>query len=279
MIITNSTEHMQELTSIVRKNKTIGFVPTMGALHQGHLSLVKLAMERCDFTVVSIFVNPKQFNNPEDFKNYPRTQEADTNLLSEVGVNLVFIPPEKEIYPMPDTRVFDFGEIDKTMEGLHRPGHFNGVAQVVTRLFNIVNPTMAFFGEKDFQQLAIIKLLVDQIDLPIQIVSCPIVREYDGLAMSSRNRLLNNNQRMHVPLIARTLFGAKEKMEYMGVTDLSKWVKDAIDADPELKTEYAEIVDAKTLQPVKTWDDANNIQLCVAVHANTIRLIDNIRLK
>jgi pantoate--beta-alanine ligase len=270
---------MQELTSIVRKNKTIGFVPTMGALHQGHLSLVKLAMERCDFTVVSIFVNPKQFNNPEDFKNYPRTQEADTNLLSEVGVNLVFIPPEKEIYPMPDTRVFDFGEIDKTMEGLHRPGHFNGVAQVVTRLFNIVNPTMAFFGEKDFQQLAIIKLLVDQIDLPIQIVSCPIVREYDGLAMSSRNRLLNNNQRMHVPLIARTLFGAKEKMEYMGVTDLSKWVKDAIDADPELKTEYAEIVDAKTLQPVKTWDDANNIQLCVAVHANTIRLIDNIRLK
>ncbi|MDR0737666.1 MAG: pantoate--beta-alanine ligase [Prevotellaceae bacterium] len=279
MIITNSTEHMQELTAIVRKNKTIGFVPTMGALHQGHLSLVKLAMERCDFTVVSIFVNPKQFNNPEDFKNYPRTQEADTNLLSEVGVNLVFIPSEKEIYPAPDTRVFDFGETGNVMEGLHRPGHFNGVAQVVTRLFNIVNPTMAFFGEKDFQQLAIIKLLVDQIDLPIQIVSCPIVREYDGLAMSSRNRLLNNNQRMHVPLIARTLFEAKEKMEYVGVTDLSKWVKDTIDADPELKTEYAEIVNAKTLQPIITWDDANNIQLCVAVHANTIRLIDNIRLK
>jgi pantoate--beta-alanine ligase len=270
---------MQELTAIVRKNKTIGFVPTMGALHQGHLSLVKLAMERCDFTVVSIFVNPKQFNNPEDFKNYPRTQEADTNLLSEVGVNLVFIPSEKEIYPAPDTRVFDFGETGNVMEGLHRPGHFNGVAQVVTRLFNIVNPTMAFFGEKDFQQLAIIKLLVDQIDLPIQIVSCPIVREYDGLAMSSRNRLLNNNQRMHVPLIARTLFEAKEKMEYVGVTDLSKWVKDTIDADPELKTEYAEIVNAKTLQPIITWDDANNIQLCVAVHANTIRLIDNIRLK
>ncbi|MDR0692901.1 MAG: pantoate--beta-alanine ligase [Prevotellaceae bacterium] len=279
MIITNSAEHMQELTSIVGKNKTIGFVPTMGALHQGHLSLVKTAMERCDFTVVSIFVNPTQFNNPDDFKTYPRTQEVDTNLLSESGVNLVFIPSEKEIYPIPDTRVFDFGEMDKVMEGVYRPGHFNGVAQVITRLFNIVNPTMAFFGEKDFQQLALIKLLVEQIDLPIQIVSCPIVREYDGLAMSSRNRLLNNNQRMHVPLIARTLFEAKEKMEYVGVSDLSKWVKETLDADPELKTEYAEIVNAKTLQPIKTWDEAGNIQLCVAVHANTIRLIDNIRLK
>jgi pantoate--beta-alanine ligase len=271
---------MQELTSsVVRKNKTIGFVPTMGALHQGHLSLVKAAMEQCDFTVVSIFVNPTQFNDANDFKKYPRTQEADANLLSDFGVNLVFIPSEKEIYPEPDTRVFDFGEMGKVMEGAHRPGHFNGVAQVVTRLFNIVNPTVAFFGEKDFQQLAIIKLLVEQMELPVQIVSCPTVREYDGLAMSSRNRLLNDTQRAHVPLIARTLFEAKEKVGYVGVNDLSKWASDTIDADPELKTEYAEIVHAKTLQPLKTWDDANNIQLCVAVHANTIRLIDNIRLR
>jgi pantoate--beta-alanine ligase len=270
---------MQELTSIVRKNKTIGFVPTMGALHQGHLSLVKTAMERCDFTVVSIFVNPRQFNNPEDFKNYPRTQEADTSLLSDFGVNLVFIPSEKEIYPVPDTRVFDFGGMDKVMEGLHRPGHFNGVAQVITRLFDIINPTIAFFGEKDFQQLAIIKFLVEQINLPVQIVSCPTVREYDGLAMSSRNRLLTNNQRVHVPLIAHTLFEAKEKMGYVEVGDLCKWVKDIIDADPELKVEYVEIINAKTLQPIKTWDAADNIQLCIAVHANTIRLIDNIRLK
>ena len=279
MIITHSTEHMQELTDIVRKNKTIGFVPTMGALHQGHLSLVKTAMEQCDFTVVSIFVNPKQFNNPEDFKTYPRTQEADAALLSDVGVNLVFIPSEKEIYPAPDTCVFDFGGLDKVMEGACRPRHFNGVAQVVTRLFNIINPTIAFFGEKDFQQLAIVKLLVEQMALPIEIVACPIVREYDGLAMSSRNRLLNNTQRAHVPLIAHTLFEAKERMESMNANSLCKWVKDTIDADPELKLEYAEIVDAKTLQPVKTWDDANNIQLCVAVHANTIRLIDNIKLK
>jgi pantoate--beta-alanine ligase len=280
MIITNSTEHMQELTSsVVRKNKTIGFVPTMGALHQGHLSLVKAAMEQCDFTVVSIFVNPTQFNDANDFEKYPRTQEADANLLSDFGVNLVFIPSEKEIYSGPDTRVFDFGEMDKVMEGVHRPGHFNGVAQVVTRLFNIVNPTVAFFGEKDFQQLAIIKLLVEQMELPVQIVSCPTVREYDGLAMSSRNRLLKDIQRAHVPLIAHTLFEAKEKVGHVGVNDLSKWVKDTIDADPELKTEYAEIVHAKTLQPLKTWDDASNIQLCVAVHANTVRLIDNIRLR
>jgi pantoate--beta-alanine ligase len=270
---------MQELTSIVRKNKTVGFVPTMGALHEGHLSLVKTAMEQCDFTVVSIFVNPNQFNDPEDFKNYPRTQEADANLLSDAGVNLVFIPSEKEIYPIPDTHVFDFGDMDKVMEGACRPRHFNGVAQVITRLFNIINPTKAFFGEKDFQQLAIIKLLVEQIDLPIEIVACPIVREYDGLAMSSRNRLLNNSQRMHVPLIARTLFEAKERMKRMDVNSLNRWVKDTIDADPELKTEYAEIVDAKTLQPIKTWDDAKDIQLCVAAHANTIRLIDNIRLR
>jgi pantoate--beta-alanine ligase len=229
--------------------------------------------------VVSIFVNPTQFNDPGDFKRYPRTQEADTNFLSNSGVNLVFIPSEKEIYPTPDNRIFDFGDKDKIMEGACRPGHFNGVAQVVSRLFDIVNPSIAFFGEKDFQQLAIIRLLVEQMNLPIQIISCPIVREYDGLAMSSRNRLLNNQQRAHAPLIARTLFEAKEKKRQIKVGNLRKWVKETIDADPELKTEYVEIVNAWTLQPVNTWDAADNIQLCVAVRTGTIRLIDNIRLK
>jgi pantoate--beta-alanine ligase len=156
----------------------------MGALHQGHLSLIKMAMEQCDFTIVSIFVNPTQFNDANDFKKYPRTLEADTNLLSDSGVNIAFIPSEKEIYPVPDTRVFDFGQLDKVMEGAHRPGHFNGVAQVVTRLFNIIDPTTAFFGEKDFQQLAIIKLLVEQMDSPIQIEACPTVREYHQLGDS-----------------------------------------------------------------------------------------------
>jgi pantoate--beta-alanine ligase len=270
---------MQELTDIVRKSKTIGFVPTMGALHQGHLSLVKAAMERCDFTVVSIFVNPTQFNDPDDFKKYPRTQEADISLLSNSGVSLVFIPAEKEIYPLPDTRVFNFGAMGKVMEGASRPGHFNGVAQVVTRLFNIINPTVAFFGEKDFQQLAIIKSLVEQLDSPIQIASCPTVREYDGLAMSSRNRLLDDRQRARAPLIAHTLFEAKEKIGQLSVNDLKKWVKDTINADAELKTEYAEIVNTHTLQPVRTWEDTDQIQLCVAVQAKSIRLIDNIRLK
>jgi pantoate--beta-alanine ligase len=270
---------MRELTSLVKRNKTIGFVPTMGALHQGHLSLVKEAMERCDFTVVSIFVNPKQFNDRKDFRNYPRTQDADVNLLSDFGVNLLFIPSEKEIYPEPDTRVFDFGDMGKVMEGACRPGHFNGVAQVITRLFDIIKPTMAFLGEKDFQQLAIIKSLAAQMEPPIQIAACPTIREYDGLAMSSRNRLLNDNQRTHAPVIARALFEAKDRVQYTGVDDLKKWVKNTIDADVELELEYAEIVDANTLQPVKTWDDAETVQLCVAVYANTIRLIDNIRLK
>jgi pantoate--beta-alanine ligase len=272
---------MQELTDIVRKSKrkTIGFVPTMGALHQGHLSLVKTSVERCNFTVVSIFVNPTQFNNANDFKRYPRTQEADINFLSNSGVDLVFVPSEKEIYPVPDTRVFNFGEIGKVMEGSCRPGHFNGVAQVITRLFNIINPTIAFFGEKDFQQLAIIKLLVEQMDLPIRIFACPTVREYDGLAMSSRNRLLDDTQRAHAPLIARTLFEAKEKMEHRGVNELRKWVKATIDADAELKTEYAEIVNVKTMRPIRAWKEADQIQLCVAVHAKAVRLIDNIRLK
>jgi pantoate--beta-alanine ligase len=270
---------MRELAAIARKNKTVGFVPTMGALHQGHLSLVKASMERCDFTVVSIFVNPTQFNDPEDFKKYPRTKETDINLLSDAGVNILFVPSEKEIYPLPDTRVFDFGEMGKVMEGLCRPGHFNGVAQVVTRLFNIINPNMAFFGEKDYQQFAIIKMLVAQMELPIQVVPCPTVREYDGLAMSSRNRLLNDKQRVHAPLIARVLFEAKDRVKYTEVASLQTWVHNAIDADAELEIEYAEIVNADTLQPVKTWDAAEHVQLCVAVNANNIRLIDNIRLK
>jgi pantoate--beta-alanine ligase len=270
---------MIELTNIVRRTKTIGFVPTMGALHQGHLSLVKSSMEQCDFTIVSIFVNPTQFNDPDDFKNYPRTQEADTNLLSEIGAHLVFLPSEKEIYPIPDTRVFDFGKMDKVMEGVCRPGHFNGMAQVVSRLFNIVKPSMAFFGEKDFQQLAIIRALVEQLDIPVQIESCPIIREYDGLAMSSRNRLLTNEQRTHAPLIAHTLFEAKEKAKSTEIEVLRNWVKDTINADSELKTDYVEIINAQTLQPITKWSDSDNVQLCVAVHAKPVRLIDNIRLK
>jgi pantoate--beta-alanine ligase len=279
MIITNSTEHLKQLLSIVRKNKTIGFVPTMGALHQGHMSLVKASMEQYDFTVVSVFVNPNQFDDINDFRKYPRTPEADISLLADFGTNLVFIPSEKEIYPNPDTRVFDFGTMDKGMEGEFRPGHFNGMAQVVSRLFEIVKPEGAFFGEKDFQQLAIIKMMVEQLNLSVEVIPCPIVREYDGLAMSSRNRLLTNEQRAHVPLIAQTLFEAKEKRKNTDVKELQKWVKDTINKNPELEVEYVEIVNARTLQPVTKWSDAAYVQLCVAVYVRPVRLIDNIRLK
>ncbi len=279
MIITNRAAHLEQLLTIVRKNKTIGFVPTMGALHEGHLSLVKAAKDKCDFVVVSIFVNPTQFNNPDDLRNYPRTIDMDIRLLADAGVNLLFQPSEQEIYPKPDLRQFDFGNLDSVMEGAFRPGHFNGVAQVVDRLFKLVKPVMAFFGEKDFQQLAIIRMLVEKQELPIRIMGCPIMREYDGLAMSSRNRLLSNMQRLHAPLISRTLFDAKEKSDTMGVEELKDWVRASIDDDKVLETEYVEVVDARTLQPVKEWSDSVNVQLCVAVYARPIRLIDNVRLK
>jgi pantoate--beta-alanine ligase len=229
--------------------------------------------------VVSIFVNPTQFNNPDDLKNYPRDVEADIKKLKLAGADIIFTPSEKEIYPEPDTRMFDFGAMDKVMEGLYRPGHFNGVAQVVDRLFRLVQPQLAFFGEKDFQQLAIINALVAQEQLPLQIAPCPTVREPDGLAMSSRNLLLSATQRAHAPLIYKTLQAAIDKANSATVPALKKWVQATIDADPVLETEYIEIVDARSLQPINEWTEADKVQLCIAVYARPIRLIDNIRLK
>jgi pantoate--beta-alanine ligase len=251
----------------------------MGALHEGHLSLVQQAKADSDVVVVSIFVNPTQFNNPDDLKNYPRDTETDIKKLTLAGADIIFIPAEKEIYPQPDTRVFDFGAMDKVMEGFYRPGHFNGVAQVVDRLFSIVQPHVAFFGEKDFQQLAIVNALVAQEQLPVRIVSCPIVREPDGLAMSSRNLLLSATQRAHAPLIYKTLQAAAEKVNNTTIPALATWIQTTIDADAELETEYVEIVDAHSLQPINEWTAAEHIQLCVAVYMRPIRLIDNIRLK
>ncbi len=279
MIITNTAVHLKELIAIVKKDKTIGFVPTMGALHDGHLSLVKMAKEKCDFVVVSIFVNPTQFDNPDDLANYPRDIDIDLKKLSAVGVDLLFMPNEREIYPEPDKRVFDFGNMGKVMEGIYRPGHFNGVAQVVDRLFKLVQPAVAFFGEKDFQQLAIVRMLVEKDNLPIKIISCPTVREHDGLAMSSRNQLLTSVQRSHAPVIYKTLLNAANKVDKMDVPSLKKWVKNTINEEKVLETQYAEIVDARTLQPIKKWSDAGAVQLCVAVFAKPVRLIDNIRLK
>jgi len=278
MIIASTTALTQQLASL-HEGKTIGFVPTMGALHEGHLSLVRQAKADSDIVVVSIFVNPTQFNNPDDLRNYPREPEADIQKLKSAGADIIFTPSEKEIYPEPDTRIFDFGTMDKVMEGFYRPGHFNGVAQVVDRLFSLVQPQLAFFGEKDFQQLAIIKALVAQKQLPIRIVSCPTVREPDGLAMSSRNLLLTATQRTHAPLIYKTLQAAADKVGSSTIPALKKWVQTTIDTDPELETEYAEIIDACSLQPINEWAEADSVQLCVAVYARPIRLIDNIKLK
>ena len=278
-MVTISVANLEQHLALLRKDKTIGFVPTMGALHEGHLSLVRQAKATADVVVVSIFVNPTQFNNPDDLKHYPRDTATDIKKLESAGADIIFVPSEEEIYPQPDTRVFDFGAMDKVMEGFYRPGHFNGVAQVVDRLFRLVQPHSAFFGEKDFQQLAIINALVAQEQLPVRIVSCPIVREPDGLAMSSRNLLLSATQRAHAPLIYETLKAAADKVEHTTIPALKQWVQSTIDADPVLETEYAEIVDAHSLQPINEWTAADHVQLCIAVYARPVRLIDNIRLK
>ena len=254
---------------------SIGFVPTMGALHPGHISLVEQCRRENGVTVVSIFVNPTQFNDKNDLTNYPRTLDEDLYKLSSVGCDFVFTPSVEDMYPEEDTRVFDFGMLDKVMEGAHRPGHFNGVAQIVSKLFDVVEPTKAYFGEKDFQQLAIIRHLVAAMNYPVTVVGCPIVREADGLAMSSRNTRLTPAQRQNAPVIARSLYAGKDKIGTMPLDELIKWVVDQIDNTPGLQTEYFEIVDRNTLQPVAQYRE-KGLQGCIAVHAGAVRLIDNI---
>jgi len=265
------------VASLRRKGKTIGFVPTMGALHKGHLSLIKQCIDDNDICVVSIFVNPTQFNNPEDLEKCPRDLKRDTEYLIGMGVDIVFAPSVEEIYPEPDTRQFDFGQLDKVMEGEHRPGHFNGVAQVVSRLFDIVEPDKAYFGEKDFQQLAIIRVMVKQLGLPVQIVPMPIVRETSGLAMSSRNERLSLRQKEQAVNISKTLFWSKDEM-YMrlSVRETIRQVIETINSFDGLKVEYFEIVDGSTLQPVEEWDESDYVMGCIAVFCGEVRLIDNI---
>jgi pantoate--beta-alanine ligase len=233
----------------------------------------------CDVTVASIFVNPTQFNDQEDYQRYPRTLEKDEEILENAGCDIVFTPDEKEIYPKKDERIFDFGELDKVMEGRFRPGHFNGVAQVVSRLFDIVNPDKSFFGQKDFQQVSIIKNMVKQMYFTTEIVVCPIIRESDGLAMSSRNMLLSENQRTEAVKISQALSYAKEHAMKMPVNKIIAETVRRINLSPELRVEYLEIVNANTLQPVSEWYESAEIFACVAVHAGKIRLIDNVQLK
>jgi pantoate--beta-alanine ligase len=269
-------EISQRIASFKKAGKSIGFVPTMGALHAGHISLVQASKRENDITLVSLFVNPTQFNNKEDLARYPRTPDTDLPLLEKEGCDFVFVPDEKEMYPEPDLRVFSFGNLDKVMEGKFRPGHFNGVAQIVTKLFDTINPDRAYFGQKDFQQLTIIRKIVADCPYPVEIVACPIVREADGLAMSSRNMRLSPEERQHAAHISKTLLKAKKTGPSVSPGRLKKAVIETINKDPFLQVEYFEIVDEKTLQPVKSWDQPGIKVGCIAVHAGKVRLIDNI---
>ena len=257
----------------------IGFVPTMGALHAGHRSLVEKARRECKIVVVSVFVNPTQFNDKTDLKNYPRTPEADLAILEEAGADIVLMPTVEEIYPEPDTRQFDFGLIDKVMEGATRPGHFNGVAQVVSRLFDIVKPGKAYFGEKDFQQIAVIKAMVKQLGLELEIVECPIIRDIDGLALSSRNLLLTAEHRAAAPEIYATLKQCADKTQQMTPQQLTEWVISEVEKSGLLKVIYFQAVDSLSMQEVASWQQSEHIQGCIAVQAGAIRLIDNVKIK
>jgi len=286
MIVTKIIGATKDLLDQKRKEgKSIGFVPTMGALHPGHLSLIHRAKSENDFVVCSIFVNPIQFNNKEDLLKYPRTFDVDFKLLESEGCDLIFAPEVDEIYPENGEPVpfYDLNGLDKPMEGVFRPGHFQGVCVVVHKLFNIVNPDRAYFGEKDFQQLAIIRHMTETLKLKVNIVGCTIVRDEDGLAMSSRNMRLSKEEREIAPIIYKTLQQAKHKIE--GLTEinftpqlLKQWISDEISSHPKLKPEYVEIVDRITLQPVNDWIGSKDLIVCVAVYDGEVRLIDNIVL-
>ncbi|MFZ4455844.1 MAG: pantoate--beta-alanine ligase [Bacteroidales bacterium] len=271
---------IHQLQSVIRRQKEIGlrvgFVPTMGALHDGHLQLVKRSSAENDVSVVSIFVNPTQFNDKNDLKNYPRTMEADCALLEKVGCTIVFAPSEEEMYPEPDERKFEFGALEQVMEGAFRPGHFNGVAQIVSKLFDAVLPDKAYFGEKDFQQLAIIREMTKQLGYSLEIVRCSIVREADGLAMSSRNARLTPEQRKNAVEISQALFKSRTFAAEKSVAEVIDFVKTTIDAVPDLKTEYFDIVDARTLQSISDWSETPEPIGCVAVFCGVVRLIDNV---
>ena len=278
-IIKTTADLSARLSEAHEAGKSIGLVPTMGALQAGHLSLVERARRENDIVVVSVFVNPTQFNNPDDLRTYPRTVDADCRLLSEAGVDYAFVPSVDEIYPEPDTRVFDLGPVAEVMEGAMRPGHFNGVAQIVSKLFAMTNPTRAYFGEKDFQQIAVIRRMAEIENFSIDIVACPICREADGLALSSRNVRLTREGRAIAPSIHRIL---KEslvlKENGQSPAEVKKSVNERINAVDGLETEYYEIVDALTMQPVSTWDEAVNGAVgCVTVYCGDVRLIDNIK--
>lgn len=280
-IFDNIVDLQNELFYLRKANKKIGLVPTMGALHQGHASLVQQCVADNDITIVSVFLNPTQFNDPKDLERYPRTFEEDCKILNEVGADIVFAPTPKEMYPTPDNRHFEFPPTSTVMEGAKRPGHFNGVCQVVSRLFYITKPHNAYFGEKDWQQICVIKQLVKYLNLDINIIECPIIREESGLAMSSRNALLTSEERAIAANIYRILKESVTKKDSLSVGELQQEVINSINAIDQLEVEYFEIVDGNTLETVHSWNDSPYIVGCITVYcgATPIRLIDHIKYK
>lgn len=277
LVIQTLDELKGVLFRVKSSGKSVGFVPTMGALHAGHLSLLQRARKENTAVVCSIFVNPVQFNNAADYSQYPRTLQQDIDYISEV-VDIVFAPNQEEIFPTPPTEKYHFGILESVMEGAYRPNHFNGVAIIVKRLFDWIMPDKAYFGEKDYQQLVIIKELVRESNMPIEIIGCPIVREPNGLAMSSRNKRLSPEELQIAPNIYRILQGSLSQM-HLSVAGMKKYVEDEIGKISAFKLEYFEIANAETLQPVSSLDEADSIIGCIAVYLGPVRLIDNIMIK
>lgn len=283
MTIFDQAESLQEEIQFVKNEGVkIGFVPTMGALHDGHLSLLRKAKKECKYSVASIFINPTQFNNSDDLANYPRTLEQDLELLQDIDTDLVFVPSEQEIYPDAASRSevppVDLGRLDQVMEGAHRPGHFRGVMQIVKRLFEIVQPDVAYFGEKDFQQLAVIRKMVQDLRLSVKIVGCPTFRESDGLAMSSRNVRLTRFERVDAPIIARELFRIRDNWRNLTVADAKAEAIRRMEDETRIKVEYLEIADESTLEPVTDWNASPRLRVFVAAHIGDVRLIDNVEV-
>ncbi len=282
MIVFNKQKELEAALDKLRAtDKKIGLVPTMGALHAGHASLVERSVAENEVTVVSVFVNPTQFNDKNDLQNYPRTLDADCRLLQSLGADFVFAPSVEEVYPEPDTRRFSYPPIDTVMEGSRRPGHFNGVCQIVSKLFYMVKPHKAYFGEKDFQQIAVIRAMVEDLRIPVEICPCPIVREESGLALSSRNALLTDDERRTAVCISQALHTSVDFAQSHTVGETHDLVVGALNATKGLSVEYFEIVDGITLQPISDWKDAESVVGCITVFCGErpVRLIDNIRYK
>lgn len=275
-VVTKIADLQKKIAEIRTNGGTVGLVPTMGALHNGHLELVKRCVAENSICVVSVFVNPTQFNDKNDLLHYPRTLDADCRLLESAGCAIAFAPEVEEMYPVEDTRVFNLGTVAEVMEGKYRPGHFNGVAQIVSKLFDAVQPDRAYFGEKDFQQIVVIRSMVKLLNFPVEIVACPIVREDDGMALSSRNLRLTPQQRKNAVSISQTLFKSRTFAEQHSVAETIDYVVSTLNSVPDLDVEYFEIVNGNTLLSVNDWSDSDYIVGCITVYCGEVRLIDNI---